>query len=195
MELSPQSGPSGEQPTQMETEETEASSHGSLNAGNFSREEELSSQMSSFPEAVTQNRELEERTMGELKEIKQQGPRARLAWALQDDGAVRLWSGNLCEQGRACLGSASQALLSLQQKTASVTANIDCLVKKKKFCLFLHNQYIALNKTAEESELQAAILKHEKVSGRVQQRQAKILNFFKAPWFLKTECVNIRSKV
>lgn len=79
MELSPQSGPSGEQPTQMETEETEASSHGSLNAGNFSREEELSSQMSSFPEAVTQNRELEERTMGELKEIKQQGPRARLA--------------------------------------------------------------------------------------------------------------------
>lgn len=82
----------------------------------------------------------------------------------------------------------------LQQKTASVTANIDCLVKNF-FCLFLHNQYIALNKTAEESELQAAILKHEKVSGQVQQRQAKILNFFKAPWFLKTECVNIRSKV
>lgn len=63
----------------METEETEASSHGSLIAGNFSREEELSSQMSSFTEAVTQNRELEERTMGELKEIKQQGPRTRLA--------------------------------------------------------------------------------------------------------------------
>lgn len=79
MELSPQSGPSGEQPTQMETEETEASSHGSLIAGNFSREEELSSQMSSFTEAMTQNRELEERTMGELKEIKQQGLRARLA--------------------------------------------------------------------------------------------------------------------
>lgn len=63
----------------METEETEASSHGSLMARNFSREEELSSQMSSFTEAVTQIRELEERTMGELKEIKQQGPGARLA--------------------------------------------------------------------------------------------------------------------
>lgn len=50
-------------------------------------------------------------TMGELKEIKQQGPRARLAWALRDDQAAKLWLGNLCEQGRPCLGSASQAFL------------------------------------------------------------------------------------
>lgn len=83
----------------------------------------------------------------------------------------------------------------LQQKTACHCKYRLFGKKKKKFCLFLHNQYIALNKTAEESELQAASLKHEKVSGRVQQRQAKILNFFKEPWFLKTECVNVRSKV
>ncbi|KAB1269380.1 Kinesin-like protein KIF2C [Camelus dromedarius] len=74
-ELSPHSGPSGEQPTQMETEEMEASSNGALSTGNFSKEEEeLSSQMSSFNEAMTQIRELEERAMEELKEIIQQGP-------------------------------------------------------------------------------------------------------------------------
>ncbi|XP_058573641.1 kinesin-like protein KIF2C isoform X2 [Neofelis nebulosa] len=74
-ELSPHSGSSGEQPTQMETEEMEASSHGSLITSNFSKEEEeLSSQMSSFNEAMSQIRELEERAMEELKEIIQQGP-------------------------------------------------------------------------------------------------------------------------
>ncbi|XP_004328342.2 kinesin-like protein KIF2C isoform X2 [Tursiops truncatus] len=74
-ELSPHSGPSGEQPTQMETEEMEASSDGALSTGNFSKEEEeLSSQMSSFNEAMTQIRELEERAMEELKEIIQEGP-------------------------------------------------------------------------------------------------------------------------
>ncbi|CAD7672068.1 unnamed protein product [Nyctereutes procyonoides] len=61
-ELSPHSGSSGEQPVQMETEEMESSSHGSLISGNFSKEdEELSSQMSSFNEAMSQIRELEER--------------------------------------------------------------------------------------------------------------------------------------
>ncbi|XP_035881833.1 kinesin-like protein KIF2C isoform X2 [Phyllostomus discolor] len=75
-ELSPHSGPIGEQPVQMEIEETEASSNGSLTADNFSKEEEeeLSSQMSSFNEAMTQIRELEERAVEELKEIIQQGP-------------------------------------------------------------------------------------------------------------------------
>nr|XP_058898760.1 kinesin-like protein KIF2C isoform X2 [Kogia breviceps] len=74
-ELSPHSGPSGEQPTQMETEEMEASSNGALSTGNFSKEEEeLSSQMSNFNEAMTQIRELEERAMEELKEIIQEGP-------------------------------------------------------------------------------------------------------------------------
>ncbi|XP_049735058.1 kinesin-like protein KIF2C isoform X2 [Elephas maximus indicus] len=74
-ELSPHSGPSGEQPIQMETEETEVSSNGALIEGNFSKEEEeLSSQMSSFNEAMTQIRELEERAVEELKEITQQGP-------------------------------------------------------------------------------------------------------------------------
>lgn len=73
-ELSPHSGPTGEQPNQMETEEMEASSNGALITGNFSKEEEeLSSQMSSFNEAMTQIRELEERAMEELKEIIQQG--------------------------------------------------------------------------------------------------------------------------
>ncbi|KAK2493296.1 hypothetical protein MC885_001198 [Smutsia gigantea] len=73
-ELSPHGGPTGEQPTQMETEEMEASSNGALITGNFSKEEEeLSSQMSSFNEAMTQIRELEERAMEELKEIIQQG--------------------------------------------------------------------------------------------------------------------------
>ncbi|XP_004461311.1 kinesin-like protein KIF2C isoform X2 [Dasypus novemcinctus] len=74
-ELSPHSGPSGEQPTQMETEETETSSNGALITGNFSKEEEeLSSQMSSFNEAMTQISELEERAIEELKDIIQQGP-------------------------------------------------------------------------------------------------------------------------
>nr|XP_034358727.1 kinesin-like protein KIF2C isoform X1 [Arvicanthis niloticus] len=73
-ELSPHSGPSGEQPVQMETEEMEASSNGTSLAGNVRREEELSSQMSSFNEAMTQIRELEERAMEELREIIQQGP-------------------------------------------------------------------------------------------------------------------------
>ncbi|KAM5322563.1 kinesin-like protein KIF2C isoform 2-T2 [Glossophaga mutica] len=71
-ELSPHNGPIGEQPVQMEIEETEASSNGSLTAEN--EEEELSSQMSSFNEAMTQIRELEERAVEELKEIIQQGP-------------------------------------------------------------------------------------------------------------------------
>lgn len=77
-ELSPHSGPSGEQPIQMETEETEDSFQESLITSNFSKEEEeLSSQMSSFNEALTQIRELEERAIEELKEIVQQGP----SWA------------------------------------------------------------------------------------------------------------------
>ncbi|XP_032755780.1 kinesin-like protein KIF2C isoform X1 [Rattus rattus] len=71
-ELSPHSGPSGEQAVQMETEEMDASSHGTSLTGN--EEEELSSQMSSFNEAMTQIRELEERAMEELREIIQQGP-------------------------------------------------------------------------------------------------------------------------
>ena len=49
----------------------EASSNGTSLAGN---EEELSSQMSSFNEAMTQIRELEERALEELREITQQGP-------------------------------------------------------------------------------------------------------------------------
>ncbi|XP_054189933.1 kinesin-like protein KIF2C isoform X2 [Homo sapiens] len=74
-ELSPHSGPSGEQLIQMETEEMEACSNGALIPGNLSKEEEeLSSQMSSFNEAMTQIRELEEKAMEELKEIIQQGP-------------------------------------------------------------------------------------------------------------------------
>ncbi|XP_020039014.1 kinesin-like protein KIF2C isoform X2 [Castor canadensis] len=74
-ELSPHSGPSGEQPIQMETEEMEASPSRTLISGNFSKEEEeLSSQMSSFNEAMTQIRELEERAVEELREIIQQGP-------------------------------------------------------------------------------------------------------------------------
>nr|XP_012289896.1 kinesin-like protein KIF2C isoform X2 [Aotus nancymaae] len=74
-ELSPHSGPSGEQSIQMETEEMEACSNGALIPGNLSKEEEeLSSQLSSFNEAMTQIRELEERAMEELKEIIQQGP-------------------------------------------------------------------------------------------------------------------------
>lgn len=71
-ELSPHSGPSGEQSVQMETEVMEASSNGTSLAGN--EEEELSSQMSSFNEAMTQIRELEERALEELREITQQGP-------------------------------------------------------------------------------------------------------------------------
>ncbi|XP_054949847.1 kinesin-like protein KIF2C isoform X5 [Pan paniscus] len=74
-ELSPHSGPSGEQLIQMETEEMEACSNGALIPGNLSKEEEeLSSQMSSFNEAMTQIRELEEKAVEELKEIIQQGP-------------------------------------------------------------------------------------------------------------------------
>lgn len=74
-ELSPHSGPSGEQPVQMDTEDMEASSNGALSTGDFSKEEEeLSSQISSFNEAMTQIRELEERAVEELKEIIQQGP-------------------------------------------------------------------------------------------------------------------------
>ncbi|XP_024103329.1 kinesin-like protein KIF2C isoform X2 [Pongo pygmaeus] len=74
-ELSPHSGPSGEQLIQMETEEMEACSNGALIPGNLSKEEEeLSSQMSSFNEAMTQIRELEDRAVEELKEIIQQGP-------------------------------------------------------------------------------------------------------------------------
>lgn len=74
-ELSPHSGPSGEQPIQMEMEETEASFQESLITSNFSKEEEeLSSQMSSFNEAMTQIGELEEKAIEEIKEIIQQGP-------------------------------------------------------------------------------------------------------------------------
>ncbi|XP_023580000.1 kinesin-like protein KIF2C isoform X3 [Octodon degus] len=75
-ELSPYSGPSGEQPMQMEIDEAEASFAGAPAANNFSKEEEeeLSSQMSSFNEAMTQIRELEERAVEELKEITQLGP-------------------------------------------------------------------------------------------------------------------------
>uniref|UniRef100_A0A2K5FA38 Kinesin-like protein n=1 Tax=Aotus nancymaae TaxID=37293 RepID=A0A2K5FA38_AOTNA len=73
-ELSPHSGPSGEQSIQMETEEMEACSNGALIPEVWPAEVELSSQLSSFNEAMTQIRELEERAMEELKEIIQQGP-------------------------------------------------------------------------------------------------------------------------
>lgn len=57
----------------METKEMEASSNGTSLAVNFFKGvEELSSQISSFNEAMTQSRELEERS---TEEIKQQGPR------------------------------------------------------------------------------------------------------------------------
>ncbi|KAM5291454.1 LOW QUALITY PROTEIN: kinesin-like protein KIF2C [Glossophaga mutica] len=70
-ELSPHNGPIGEHPVQMKVEETEAILNGSLTADNFPKEEEeeLSSQMSSFNEVMTQIRELEERDVEELKEI------------------------------------------------------------------------------------------------------------------------------
>uniref|UniRef100_A0A8C6S1K7 Kinesin-like protein n=1 Tax=Nannospalax galili TaxID=1026970 RepID=A0A8C6S1K7_NANGA len=69
-ELSPNSQPSGEQPLQMETEEMEACSNETSVAGNLSKEEdELSSQTSSFNEAMTQIRELEESAMEELREL------------------------------------------------------------------------------------------------------------------------------
>lgn len=52
-ELSSHNGPSGRQPIQMETQETVATSHRSLIADNFSKEEEeLSAQMSIFPNVV-----------------------------------------------------------------------------------------------------------------------------------------------
>ncbi|KAM4873437.1 kinesin-like protein KIF2C isoform 1-T1 [Thomomys bottae] len=73
-ELSPHSGPSGEQPIQMETEEMETNSRALISSSFSKEEDELSSQMSSFNEAMTQIRELEERAMEELKEIIQQGP-------------------------------------------------------------------------------------------------------------------------
>ncbi|KAM5291452.1 LOW QUALITY PROTEIN: kinesin-like protein KIF2C [Glossophaga mutica] len=74
-ELSPHNGPIGEHPVQMKVEETEAILNGSLTADNFPKEEEeeLSSQMSSFNEVMTQIRELEERDVEELKEIIQVG--------------------------------------------------------------------------------------------------------------------------
>lgn len=53
----------------MQTEEMEASCSRTLTAGNFSKEEELSFQISSFNEAMAQIRELEERAMEELKRI------------------------------------------------------------------------------------------------------------------------------
>uniref|UniRef100_A0A8C5LEN5 Kinesin-like protein n=1 Tax=Jaculus jaculus TaxID=51337 RepID=A0A8C5LEN5_JACJA len=71
-ELSPHSGPSGEQPIQMETEEMDDSSNMTSMANN--EQEELSSQMSSFNEAITQIRELEEKAVEELREIIQQEP-------------------------------------------------------------------------------------------------------------------------
>uniref|UniRef100_A0A8C6RY11 Kinesin-like protein n=1 Tax=Nannospalax galili TaxID=1026970 RepID=A0A8C6RY11_NANGA len=74
-ELSPNSQPSGEQPLQMETEEMEACSNETSVAGNLSKEEdELSSQTSSFNEAMTQIRELEESAMEELRELIQKQP-------------------------------------------------------------------------------------------------------------------------
>lgn len=132
-------------------QETEVSSHGFLIAGDFSKEKELSSQMFSFTEAMTQIREGSWRrgTTGELKEIEEQGPRARLAWALRDDRAARLWLGNLCEQGRP-FGSASQALLTQGKKQPQWLKYR--LFVFLKFCLFLDNQYIALNKTGLRSQ-------------------------------------------
>lgn len=76
-ELSPHSGPSGEQPMQMETDDTEANPARALAAHSIrlsKEEEELSSQMSSFNEAMTRIRELEERAVEELKSITQLGP-------------------------------------------------------------------------------------------------------------------------
>ncbi|MBZ3875597.1 Kinesin-like protein KIF2C [Sciurus carolinensis] len=59
----------------METEEKEIISNGALITGCFSEEEEeLSSQMSSFNEAMTQLRAMKERAMEGLKEIIKQGP-------------------------------------------------------------------------------------------------------------------------
>ncbi|XP_001363286.3 kinesin-like protein KIF2C isoform X2 [Monodelphis domestica] len=73
-ELSPNSGGNGELQTQMETEgeELEPSSDSALHPHGLSKdEEELSSQMSSFQEAMTQIGELEEKAIEELKEIVQ----------------------------------------------------------------------------------------------------------------------------
>ncbi|XP_029417165.1 kinesin-like protein KIF2C [Nannospalax galili] len=85
-ELSPNSQPSGEQPLQMETEEMEACSNETSVAGNLSKEEdELSSQTSSFNEAMTQIRELEESAMEELRELiqVQTGPgQGGIGWPL-----------------------------------------------------------------------------------------------------------------
>ncbi|XP_027693866.1 kinesin-like protein KIF2C isoform X2 [Vombatus ursinus] len=73
-ELSPHNGGNGELQTQMETEgdELEPNSDGASHSHGLSKdEEELSSQMSSFQEAMTQIGELEEKAIEELKEIVQ----------------------------------------------------------------------------------------------------------------------------
>ncbi|XP_043860630.1 kinesin-like protein KIF2C [Dromiciops gliroides] len=73
-ELSPHNSGNGELQTQMETEEEdlEPNSDSGLHPHGLSKdEEELSSQMSSFQEAMTQIGELEEKAIEELKEIVQ----------------------------------------------------------------------------------------------------------------------------
>ncbi|XP_074077689.1 kinesin-like protein KIF2C isoform X2 [Macrotis lagotis] len=73
-ELSPHNGGNGELQIQMEMEEEElepSSGNGLHPRGLSKDEEELSSQMSSFQEAMTQIGELEERAIEELKEIVQ----------------------------------------------------------------------------------------------------------------------------
>nr|ABD96574.1 MCAK [Potorous tridactylus] len=73
-ELSPHNGGNGELQTQMETEGEELGSNSDSASHSHSLskdEEELSSQMSSFQEAMTQIGELEEKAIEELKEIVQ----------------------------------------------------------------------------------------------------------------------------
>ncbi|XP_028902587.1 kinesin-like protein KIF2C [Ornithorhynchus anatinus] len=76
-ELSPHNGGSGELQNRMELEgeEAEPTPQGSPLQHNLSKEEEeLSCQMSSFHDAMTQIGELEEKAVEELKEIVQRGP-------------------------------------------------------------------------------------------------------------------------
>ncbi|XP_036612019.1 kinesin-like protein KIF2C [Trichosurus vulpecula] len=68
-ELSPHNSGNGELQTQMETEGEELGSNSDSTHGLSKDEEELSSQMSSFQEAMTQIGELEEKAIEELKEI------------------------------------------------------------------------------------------------------------------------------
>ncbi|XP_036207071.1 kinesin-like protein KIF2C isoform X8 [Myotis myotis] len=135
-ELSPHSGPSGEQPIQMETEETEASSQESLITSNLSKEEEeLSSQMSSFNEAMTQIRELEERAIEELKEIVQVGS---WRWHINPSTGPPLCSAPLpeCDLGFASTGLQQvPSWLELSEMTEQPDYDLETFVNKTESAL------------------------------------------------------------